>query len=191
MDDDALYDPAFVRGLFNEMARTYGAVNLVSSFGFAARWRTQCLARLPVRPGWAVVDLMTGMGELCPELARRLGGAGTVRAVDLSPEMCRRARRQARRWPGRVEVIEGDALEADLPAGSADAVVSSFGLKTFSDRQLGRLVDQVARLLKPGGWFSFVEVSVPPARWVRRPYMFYVKRVIPLIGRAFLGNPDN
>jgi demethylmenaquinone methyltransferase/2-methoxy-6-polyprenyl-1,4-benzoquinol methylase len=138
-----------------------------------------------------VVDLMTGMGELCPDLARRLGPAGTVRAVDLSPEMCRRARDQARRCRCRVDVVEADALEADLPAGSADAVVSSFGLKTFSADQLTRLAARVARVLRPGGCFSFVEISVPPARWLRWPYLFYINRVIPLVGRAFLGNPDN
>jgi hypothetical protein len=31
------YDPARVRALFDEMAATYGIVNLVASFGFAAR----------------------------------------------------------------------------------------------------------------------------------------------------------
>jgi ubiquinone/menaquinone biosynthesis C-methylase UbiE len=49
----------------------------------------------------------------------------------------------------------------------------------------------VAQVLRPGGCFSFVEISVPSSRWLRWPYLFYINRVIPLIGRAFLGNPDN
>jgi ubiquinone/menaquinone biosynthesis methyltransferase len=189
--DQGIYEPAYVRRLFDQMARTYGAVNLVSSFGFAVRWRRQCVRRLPLEAGGTVVDLMTGMGELCPDLARRLGPAGVVRAVDLSPEMCARARDQARRCPCRVDVIEADALAVDLPAASADAVASSFGLKTFSDDQLAGLAARIERVLKPGGSYSVVEISVPPNRWLRWPYLFYVNRVIPLIGRAFLGNPDN
>lgn len=186
-----IYEPAFVRGLFDEMARTYGVVNLVTSFGFAARWRKQCVRRIDIRPGMAVADLMTGMGELCPDLARRVGAAGAITAVDLSPVMCRRTRDHARRSPCPVEVVETDVLEWDGGTASADAVVSSFGLKTFDGPQAARLAGQIARLLKPGGCFSVVEISVPPNRWLRLPYLFYLRHVIPLLGRAFLGNPDN
>lgn len=38
-----LYDPQFVKRPFDEMARTYGMVNTLSSFGFNQRWRRQCL----------------------------------------------------------------------------------------------------------------------------------------------------
>ncbi|HYH68646.1 MAG TPA: class I SAM-dependent methyltransferase [Urbifossiella sp.] len=189
--DDALYEPRFVRALFDEMAETYGVINLVSSFGFAARWRKQCVRALGAQPGWSVLDLMTGMGELCPDLARAVGPAGSIRAVDLSPEMCRRAARTAARCACRTEVLEADALLNDIPPASADAVVSSFGLKTFSADQTRRLAGQVAVYLKPGGRFAFVEISVPPGRWLRRPYLFYLNRVIPLVGRVLLGNPDN
>ena len=189
--DAANYEPAFVRSLFDEMAQTYGIVNLISSFGFAARWRKQCIRRIAIRPGSTVVDLMTGMAELCPDLASRVGGSGAIQAIDLSPEMCRRARQQVHRCRCPVEIIEGDVLRSDLGTASADIVVSSFGLKTFSARQMGHLAEQIVRILKPGGRFSLLEISVPPNRWLRWPYMFYVRRVIPFIGRAFLGNPEN
>ena len=189
--DESLYEPEFVRRLFNEMAQTYGVVNLISSLGFSARWRKQCIHRIAIPPGATVVDFMTGMGELCPSLARRVGRDGIVRAIDISPEMCRRARVQANRCPCTIEVLEADALLNTLPSASADVVVSSFGLKTFSNEQLGLLAKQTARLLKPGGQFSFLEISVPQNRWLRLPYMFYVKRLIPLIGKVMLGNPEN
>ncbi|MFO0800955.1 MAG: class I SAM-dependent methyltransferase [Gemmataceae bacterium] len=189
--DDALYEPGFVRALFDEMAATYGIVNLISSFGFAARWRKQCVRALEARPGWAVLDLMTGMGELCPDVARAVGPTGSIRALDLSPVMCRRATQTAARCRCPTEVVEADALHHELESASFDGVVSSFGLKTFSPDQTRRLAEQVARLLKPGGRFAFVEISVPPRRWLRVPYRFYLNRVIPLVGRVLLGNPDN
>jgi ubiquinone/menaquinone biosynthesis methyltransferase len=189
--DDDIYEPRFVRALFDEMARTYGVINLISSFGFSARWRKQCVRALGPRAGWTVLDLMTGMGELCPDLSRAVGTAGVIRALDLSPEMCLRARRTATRCRCRVEVVEADVLHNEIPPETADAVVSSFGLKTFSPEQARRLAGQVVRVLKPGGRFALVEISVPPHAWLRRPYQFYLNRVIPLIGRVFLGNPDN
>ena len=188
--DGGIYEPVFVRGLFNEMARTYGIINLITSFGFSARWRKQCLYKIDIRPGMAAMDLMTGMGELCPDLARRLGRSGSIRAIDLSPEMCRRARRHVDRCISPIEIIEGDVLQCEL-GETADVVVSSFGLKTFSQHQLRRIAEILARLLKPGGSFSFLEISVPASRWLRWPYMFYLKRIIPLLGKVLLGNPDN
>lgn len=70
-------------------------------------------------------------------------------------------------------------------------IVSSFGLKTFSPDQIERLTVEVARLLKPGGVFSFLEISVPSNRLLRWPYLAYLRYLIPMIGRAFLGNPEN
>ena len=134
--DEKIHEPAYVRALFDEMAQTYGITNLISSFGFAARWRKQCLRELPLGPGATVLDLMTGMGELCPDLARRLGPGGVIRALDLSPAMCRGAGQPGRsKVASRLEIIEADVLECGLASESADAIVSSFGVKYRSRRR--------------------------------------------------------
>jgi ubiquinone/menaquinone biosynthesis C-methylase UbiE len=185
-----LYDPAFVRELFDEMAATYGIVNLLSSFGFARRWRRQCVRAVPIRPGDRILDLMTGMGEIIPDVARRVGKRGSIMAIDFSARMCEKARRYADdRLPCSVRVVESDVLSVDLSPGSADVVLSSFGLKTLSADQLCVLARQVHDVLVPGGRLSFVEISIPPSRWLRLVYMFYL--AIPMIGALFLGNPDN
>ncbi|MEM7813222.1 MAG: class I SAM-dependent methyltransferase [Planctomycetota bacterium] len=192
MTEPDLYEAQFVRGLFDEMAGTYGAVNLIASLGFCVVWRRQCARAIDVGPDDAVLDLMTGMGELCPSLAVRLGDGGRLLALDISPVMCARARRLTPLGePTRYEVIEADALDCPLPDGSVDAVFSSFGLKTFDDARLAVLAKEVARVLKPGGRFAFLEISVPPWPPLRWVYMFYINRLIPLIGRLCLGNPDN
>lgn len=186
-----LYDPAWVRRLFDDMAATYGVTNYVSSFGFTERWRRACVARAGVRPGMTVYDWMSGMGECWGFLGRALGGEGRLVGLDLSPVMCAQA---AARYPSTdrlaVEVVCADVLANDLPDASADVVVSAFGLKTFSPAQQARLAREVARVLRPGGRFSFLEISVPPARMLRVPYLAYLHRAIPPLGRLFLGNPE-
>jgi ubiquinone/menaquinone biosynthesis C-methylase UbiE len=184
---NAQYDPESVRKLFDDMAATYGHVNLISSFGFTARWRHQCIAGLPVASAGRVVDLMSGMGELWRSLSKGLPATARVVGVDFSSEMARRARRD---WPFAVEVAVADVFDWSADAESADIVVSSFGLKTFDREQQQRLAHRVARLLKPGGVYSFIEISVPAFAPLRAVYMFYLKRVIPLVGWLFLGNPD-
>lgn len=186
-----IYDPLFVTRLFDEMARTYGFVNMISSFGFSRRWRRQCLRSIDILPGSSVLDLMTGMGELCPDLLQMIGNEGTIQAVDISPVMCERARQQISDNHSRLQVIQGDALNCPIDNASVDCVVSTFGLKTFNSNQLTELAQEVARVLRPGGQFTFLEISVPPARVLRWPYMTYLNSLIPLIGQLALGNPDN
>lgn len=182
------YDPAAVRDLFNEMSATYGIVNFISSFGFTLRWRNQALRNIPVAETSHVVDLMSGMNELCRSLSHHASPKLQVTAVDISPEMVHRARND---WPFHVEAKIEDVLTWHFEPDSADAVISSFGLKTFDRDQQMQLARIVASLLRPGGDFSFVEVSVPQARILRWLYMFYLGRIIPWIGRLFLGDPTN
>ena len=192
LPDGDVYQGDFVRALFDEMSATYSIVNYVSSFGFSSRWRRQGLAQLDLRPGMVVCDLMSGMGELWPAIARRIGPRGRVVAVDFSHEMCRRSQRRLARC-GRtpVERIEADALDAKLPEAAFDAVISLYGLKTMTPGQHARLASQVAWCLKPGGRFSLVEISTPPLGSLRAAYLAYLTHVIPHIGRLLLGNPDN
>ena len=192
MTSNDVYDPNFVRSLFDEMAQTYGFVNLVSSFGFAWLWRRQCLHSIDIERSSTVLDLMTGMGELGPDLTRILGSEGKIIAVDISSEMCQRASKQVHGRPRpTMNVIEANALNCPLDDNSVDYVVSTFGLKTFNREQLQQLAQEVKRVLRPGGQFAFLEISVPRTRILRWPYLFYINHVIPLLGRAALGNPEN
>src|SRR5690242_5418688 len=128
-----LYDPAVVKRLFDEMAGTYGVVNLIASFGFARRWRKQCVRAIDVPRGGRAVDLMTGMGELCPDLCRLVGTDGGILAVDISDTMVRKA--SQRRYPCETAFVLADVLSYPFEPASADVVMCSFGLKTFSPEQ--------------------------------------------------------
>jgi ubiquinone/menaquinone biosynthesis C-methylase UbiE len=206
-----LYDPAYVRSLFDAMATTYERVNTATSFGFSRPWRRQTADLLRLEPGMVVLDAMTGMGEGWPYL--RLDLARIV-ALDLSPGMLRHAvARRARmtalvvghrraRWPGRaqppakpsapaIDIAEVDACATSLPDASVDAVPCLFGLKTLSPAQQHVFAAEVVRILRPGGRYSLIEVSVPRNALLRVPYLFYLRRIVPILGRLLLGDPEN
>jgi demethylmenaquinone methyltransferase/2-methoxy-6-polyprenyl-1,4-benzoquinol methylase len=182
------YSPNAVRDLFDEMAATYGVVNLISSFGFCAVWRHHVTRDLPLNPATRIVDLMSGTNELCRSLAAHAPSDLRLTAVDFSPEMVRRARND---WPFHVSSHLEDVFSWKFEPESADIVISSFGLKTLDRHQQMQLSKVVDDLLRPGGVFSFVEISVPPYRMLRFFYMFYLNRIIPWVGHLFLGNPAN
>jgi demethylmenaquinone methyltransferase/2-methoxy-6-polyprenyl-1,4-benzoquinol methylase len=171
------------------MSGSYERTNLITSFGFSRRWRLQAVERLGLRPGMAVQDWMTGMGEGWSPILRRIGPGGSLVGIDLSAGMLRHARgRLATRPDGRITVIEDDLFEADLGDASADAVLCLFGVKTLRPPDRERFVAELARVLKPGGSYSLIEVSVPGWLPLRMAYLFYLKRVIPLLGRIL---PEN
>lgn len=185
-----LYDPSFVSGMFDRMSQTYGMANLISSFGFTAIWRKQCLMALPeVKNPVKVYDLMSGMGEAWVSIQKKLGHQVEIVGVDISEAMNQKATENKNRLRHKnIRIIQADVLENDLPSASADSIVSTFGLKTFNREQLSVLAKEVSRILKPGGSFSFVEISEPQFLPLKALYMLYLNTIIPLIGFLFLGN---
>ena len=186
-----IYNPDFVEQLFSQMSGTYDRMNTITSFGFSVRWRRQCTAALHLQPAMKVVDLMTGMGESWPFILKNIGKQGELLALDFCPEMIHFAAQQKEHFPGfSIRILQENALKSSIPDQYADAVISTFGLKTFSPEQIEQLAAEVRRILKPGGSFAMIEVSKPDFWALRYPYLFYLKRVIPKLGKLFLGNPE-
>lgn len=118
------------------------------------------------------VDLPAGCACLEIGCGRGVGGlliagrfdAARVTCVDIDPAMIGRARRYISRPPGwargvrtgAIELIEGDAASLHLPDATFDAVFQ-FGLLHHIE-QWRRVIEEVARVLRGGGVFSFEEV---------------------------------
>ncbi len=189
-----IYDPAFVKAVFDRCSGKYIAFSWICSFGFTERWRRQCVAALPEPPTATPTgyDLMAGTGELWPHMLKRFPDLASITAVDISSGMHQRAlERLHRHRAHKITFVENDALTSTLPDASADFVVSTFGLKTFNPEQHARLAKLVARSLRPGGVFSLIEASDPKG-WILRPlYLFHLKVVLPLIERIFLAGAQD
>ena len=188
VDQSKIYDPKFVSELFDKMSASYGITNYLSSFGFTERWRKKCVNELGEKlDDKMVIDIMSGMGELWHSFSSY---PSILKAVDISPIMNKKAKVKASGLPFSIKIIEEDILQNSIPTASADIIISSFGLKTFNNEQLERLSNEVSRILKPGGKFSFVEISKPNGL-MKYPYMLYLHTIIPLIGFLFMGNDNS
>ncbi|HEX4368362.1 MAG TPA: class I SAM-dependent methyltransferase [Rhodopila sp.] len=184
-----IYDPVFVKGVFDRCSRRYIAFSWMCSFGFTERWRRQCTKALELAPAQAATgyDLMAGTGEVWPHLLAVYPQIQSITAVDISTGMHERAiARLHRHRAHKIDFIEDDALKSRLPPGSADFIVSTFGLKTFNSAQHRQLATLIARTLKPGGRFSLIEASDPKGWFLRPLYLFYLYRVLPLVERFLL-----
>lgn len=187
-----IYDSAYIEALFDEMSGSYERMNYITSFGFSSRWRNQLVKSVPMKEGHVVADLMTGMGECWPPIMKAIGNTGKLLALDLSEGMLRFARERMAKYPqANVTLLKENLFANSIPDASVDVVISGFGMKTFSEAQFENFGREVVRILKPGGHLSLVDVSVPKPAILRWPYMFYLKRMIPILGWMFLGNPEN
>ncbi|MBO9725642.1 MAG: class I SAM-dependent methyltransferase [Novosphingobium sp.] len=183
-----IYDPGFVKGVFDRCSDKYISFSYVCSMGFTERWRRQCVAELKLgeeaRHGY---DLMAGTGEVWPHLLAAHPHIERITAIDISSGMHKRAMGRLHTMRAhRIAFIEDDVLASDLPDASADFVISTFGLKTFNPEQHRRLAALTARVLKPGGRFAYIEASDPKGWFLRPLYLFHLKVVLPLIERLFL-----
>jgi ubiquinone/menaquinone biosynthesis C-methylase UbiE len=188
MAEPSIYDPDFVRDVFDRCSDRYIAFSTWMSFGFTERWRRQCVDALALPPGpISGYDLMAGTGEVWPHLLAAHPDVERIVAVDISRGMHERAMQRLHAMRADyIEFIEDDVLASDLADESADFIVSTFGLKTFNQGQQHRLAVLTSRVLKPGGRFAFIEASDPKG-WLLRPlYLFHLKVVLPLIERLFL-----
>lgn len=128
------------------------------------------------------------LGEAPAEVVEIGPGAGAnfryyppdtrVIAVEPNPAMHRKLRHQAKRHGLELEIRGLRAEGIDLPDASAEMVVSTLVLCSVDDPE--RVVEEVKRLLVPGGRFVFIEhVAAPEHSWlfgfqrlVRRPWRF-------------------
>ena len=189
-----IYDPSFVKGVFDRCSGRYIAFSYACSFGFTERWRRQCVSSLsePANSTPVVFDLMAGTGEVWPHLLKRWPQLSSITAIDISSGMHKLAlERLHKHRAHKIDFIEDDVLESQLPENSADLLVSTFGLKTFNPEQHAKLARLVAKVLKPGGSFAFIEASDPKG-WILRPlYRLHLRGLLPLVERLFLNGAQD
>jgi demethylmenaquinone methyltransferase/2-methoxy-6-polyprenyl-1,4-benzoquinol methylase len=170
-----------IRGVFEAVAGRYDLMNDLMSFGIHRFWK-RTLARLCAPSArQLIVDLAGGTGDVAALVA---APDRTVVVCDPSLAMMRRGRKRA---AGSVIWIGGTGERIPLASSSADAVTISFGIRNVTDMR--ETLEEILRILKPGGRFLCLEFSRPSAA-VRPFYRLFSIAVIPRLGAWIARAPD-
>ena len=109
-----------------------------------------------IRPA-LVLDLGAGTGALAEVLLEQ-GGVEAVEAIDVDPEMLDRARTRLKRFGSRARFRE---CSFDAPLPPCDAVAASLALHHVPLLESKcALYEHVFRVLRPGGVFANVDVTL-------------------------------
>jgi demethylmenaquinone methyltransferase/2-methoxy-6-polyprenyl-1,4-benzoquinol methylase len=165
---------ATVRDMFDRISPSYDRVNRLMTFNADQRWRRELVCRLRVGPGDLVLDLACGTGDFA-EICRKAGA--TAVGLDFSRGMLNAANR---RFPGLGIFVQGDALRLPFADGSFTAAVSGFALRNFV--AIPPVLDELARVLKPGGRVGLLEVDRPRNPLVAAGHGLYFNRIVPFVG---------
>ncbi|MEO8660629.1 MAG: bifunctional demethylmenaquinone methyltransferase/2-methoxy-6-polyprenyl-1,4-benzoquinol methylase UbiE [Bryobacteraceae bacterium] len=179
----------WVRGMFGQVAHRYDLLNHLLSFQIDRYWRARTVKRVRhilERPDARVVDLCCGTGDLL--LALEAGRGAMVYGSDFCHPMLTTAQGKIARKRARAVLFEADALRLPLADHSLDLVTVAFGFRNFANYHKG--MEELRRVLRPGGVAAILEFSRPPNAPFRTFYEFYSREILPRLGSAISGSSE-
>ena len=175
--EEHLRDPTikqrFVTTMFDVIAPRYDRFTRVFSFGMDRGWKRLLLQEVEraVPTDGVVLDLASGTGDLAFGAASCMTG-GAVVGLDVSRRMLRLA---SRRRLGRIEHVRfcaGSIAQLPYADATADAVTAGYALRNAPE--LHTALDEITRVLKPGGHvftLDFYRPAAPVWRWLFVSYL--------------------
>ncbi len=174
---------AKVSGLFSRIVKWYDPLNRLLSLGLDQGWR-KCLADavLPAESdGKRVLDLAAGTLDVTLALRKRYPGA-QILAMDFCPPMLVHGQKKLSADDNDFVIsVASDARALPLPDACVDGVTIAFGIRNIAPRSAA--FSEMARVLKSGGRACILEFGTGKTRIWLGVYNFYLKRILPLIGR--------
>jgi demethylmenaquinone methyltransferase/2-methoxy-6-polyprenyl-1,4-benzoquinol methylase len=177
----------FVTAMFEVIAPRYDRFTRAFSCGMDRGWKRSLLeeAARELAPGDLVLDLACGTGDIALGVARRVPEANVL-GLDISRRMLTAAAARTAEVSGtRPRFSAGHMPQLPLRDGSVRLVTAGYAVRNAPDPLAA--LDEIARVLAPGGRLLALDFYRPSNRLWRRVYLWYLKRAGNLFGRLWHG----
>ena len=178
-----------IQQMFDGIAPDYDRLNHLMSLGVDRSWRRRALREIvtPERPQ-ALLDIACGTGDFALAQARRMHADSRITGLDLSEGMLAVMREKVEKagLAGRISCEQGDCEQMRFAEGSFDCATIAFGIRNFAHREAA--LEEILRVLKPGGRLVILELSVPENKLLRWAYNLYFMHFVPWIGGLVSGD---
>jgi ubiquinone/menaquinone biosynthesis C-methylase UbiE len=169
------------RAYYDKFSSFYDRFVALHSHDAQAVARKFLVERVPAQDGGSVLDLCTGTATLLTHLRAKVGFNGQVVGVDFSHGMLKVAREKTRDF-ANVHLVEADAGHLPFATEAFDAVTCSHAFYELKGETQAWALQEVIRVLRPGGAFLMMEHDVPPNPLVKA--LFYLRLSLIGAGRA-------
>ena len=181
-----------VREVFSSVASKYDLMNDLMSAGVHRLWKDAFVEWLNPQPGWRVVDVAGGTGDIAfriVDAVRKKGGKAQVVVCDINADMVLEGVRRAEAKGERaIEWVTGDAEALPIPDSSMDAYTIAFGIRNVT--HIDKALAEARRVLKPGGRFLCLEFSRVDTPGLDALYDAYSLNVLPRLGQMVAGDAE-
>ena len=186
-----------VRSVFNGVADQYDLMNDLMSVGIHRLWKASMIDWLNPRPGWHLLDVAGGTGDIAERFLERVderdtgsGPASSVTVCDINEAMVGVGRDRAldRGALDRIDWTCGDAEKLPVATGSMDAYTIAFGIRNVTNIEAA--LKEARRVLKPGGRFMCLEFSHVILPGLKSAYDTYSFKVLPALGEMVAKNRE-
>jgi demethylmenaquinone methyltransferase/2-methoxy-6-polyprenyl-1,4-benzoquinol methylase len=175
-----------VREVFSSVARNYDLMNDLMSAGVHRLWKDAMVEWLNPQPGWRVLDVAGGTGDIALRIARAVRGV-EITVCDINPDMLAEGVRRAK-GEGAIRWIAGDAEALPVPDAHFDAYTIAFGIRNVT--HIDKALAEARRVLKPGGRFLCLEFSQVQAPGLDFLYDKFSFNVLPALGYVVAGDGE-
>lgn len=167
-----------VEQMFDQISHRYDFLNHFLSLGIDKLWRKKAVKILRSFNPNTVLDVATGTADFA--IAALDSGAKEIVGIDISEGMLSVGREKVKKYNGRIRLERGDSEHIQFNDQTFDAIIVAFGVRNFEHLQKG--LNEMRRVLKPGGHLIVLEFSKPSAFPVKQLYNFYFKYILPFWG---------
>jgi demethylmenaquinone methyltransferase/2-methoxy-6-polyprenyl-1,4-benzoquinol methylase len=184
-----------VREVFSSVAARYDLMNDLMSAGVHRIWKDAMVEWLNPQPGWRVLDVAGGTGDIAfriAEMARLRGkssggGEADIAVCDINAQMLGEGvRRAAEKGESAIRWLCGDAEKLPVPDSYFDAYTIAFGIRNVT--HIDAALREACRVLKPGGRFLCLEFSHVGVPGLDALYDAYSFKLLPKIGGLVAGD---
>ncbi len=184
-DRDTLISAEKNREMFDRIAKNYDVANRAISMGMDQSWRRKTIELLKPFRGGRYLDIGTGTGDLVFEILQQSANV-LVDGIDPSEQMLAIARAKAAKQSvgDAVSFFAADAVNLPMEGETFDGIVSGFCFRNIEQRK--KALEEMLRVLKPGGRLVVLEATYPENALVRLGYKLYAP-LVPVIGKILGG----
>ena len=171
-----------VNNIFNSVSSKYDLMNDLSSLGFHRLWKQELINWIAPQSNQSLLDIAGGTGDIAKLFIKSGGFSADI--IDINYNMLINGVSN----DARIRYIVGNCEKLPIKDNVYDRITIAFGLRNITNRQLA--LDEIHRVLKPGGRFICLEFSKVNNNLVKKFYDLWSFRIIPKLGKFITNNED-